>query len=76
MDSIQPFLIEIEMYLQAAGISHSTFGRKAVNDGSFVARVRAGANLTIKTIARVRQYMADHPPSTQNTSPILNEAAE
>jgi hypothetical protein len=39
-------------------MAESTFGRRAVNDGKFVARLRDGARITPETLTRVSTYMA------------------
>lgn len=51
-------LREIGVFLRARGMSQSSFGRLAVNDGKFVARLRAGGDVTTQTLARVRAFMA------------------
>lgn len=45
----------------ARGISESTFGRYVVNDGKFVARLKAGGSLTLKTLERVEAALAPDP---------------
>lgn len=54
---------EIEAYCRAAGLAETTFGRRAVNDGKFVGRLREGKGVTIKTVNRVRAFIAQTPPS-------------
>jgi hypothetical protein len=39
-------------------MAESTFGRRAVNDGKFVARLRDGARVTPETLERVFNFMA------------------
>ena len=41
-------------------MAESTFGRRAVNDGKFVARLRDGARVTPETLERVNQFMVRH----------------
>jgi hypothetical protein len=41
-------------------MAESTFGRRAVNDGKFVARLRDGARITPETLERVSTYMMRH----------------
>ena len=41
-------------------MAESTFGRRAVNDGKFVARLRDGARVTPETLERVNQFMTKH----------------
>lgn len=40
-------------------MAESTFGLLAVNDGKFVARIRDGGGLTIRTMDRVRSFIAE-----------------
>lgn len=58
MSLIEDLLLDIERFLAETGIAPSTFGRQAVNDGKFVGRLRAGADVTVGTVDRVRAYMA------------------
>lgn len=60
MDAQTDLLSEIEAYVAERGIAESTFGRLAVNDGKFVGRLRDRRNMTLGTIARARDYIADH----------------
>ena len=54
-------LAEVEDYCRRAGVAETTFGRRAVNDGKFVRRVRDGGRATARTAQRVRAYMSEHP---------------
>ena len=47
-------LDSISAFCRHNGIAESTFGRRAVNDGKFVARLRDGARITPETLERVR----------------------
>ncbi len=51
-------LAEIEEYCRNAGIAETTFGRRAVNDGKFVGRIRDGKRVTTATVDRVRAYIS------------------
>lgn len=62
MSTQTDLLQEIEAYLACRPIAESTFGRLAVNDGKFVGRLRAGANMTIGTVSRVRLFIEQNPP--------------
>lgn len=57
MDTQAQLLAEIEDFLSTRKIAETTFGRMAVNDGKFVSRLRSGANMTLSTIDRVRQFI-------------------
>src|SRR5262245_6836980 len=41
-------------------MAESTFGRRAVNDGKLVSRLRIGGRVTMETVDRVRTFMTDH----------------
>ena len=51
-------LDSIADFCRRTGMAESTFGRRAVNDGKFVARLRDGARITPETLSRVSTYMA------------------
>ena len=53
---------QIADYCSRARMAESTFGRLAVNDGKLVGRLRVGGRVTTVTAARVRDFMATHPP--------------
>lgn len=57
MPEREKLLREIEAFLKARKMGDSTFGRQAVNDGKFVHRLRAGADVTTRTLSRVRAFM-------------------
>src|SRR5213076_3342073 len=41
-------------------MAESTFGRRAVNDGKLVGRLRIGGRVTMETVERVRTFMSEH----------------
>ena len=51
-------LESIAEFCRISGMAESTFGRRAVNDGKLVARLRDGARITPETLDRVSRYMA------------------
>lgn len=57
MDTQAQLLSEIEDFLRTRKMAETTFGRMAVNDGKFVSRLRAGANMTLATIDRARTHI-------------------
>lgn len=61
MNPITDLLLRIERHCAARGISESTFGRYVVNDGKFVARLRAGRSMTLKTLERVEAALEREP---------------
>jgi hypothetical protein len=62
----------ISDFCRRTGMAESTFGRRAVNDGKFVARLRDGARVTPETLQRVNQFMVKHgAPSAGEAPPEL-----
>src|SRR5690606_23915426 len=55
-----PLLASITAFCRAHDMAESTFGRRAVNDGKFVARLRDGARVTPETWERVTAFIARH----------------
>jgi hypothetical protein len=49
---------EIEAFLARAGMAETTFGRKAVNDGKLVPRLRAGGSVTLEKAAQIRRFVS------------------
>ena len=57
-----PELIErIESYCRDNGIAVTTFGRRTVNDGKLVSRLRAGGQIQLATLARIESTLASGP---------------
>lgn len=67
MTELQTFIDEIETYCRSRAMAESTFGRVAVNDGKFVGRLRSGRGVTMKTIERVRNYIAENGGKASNS---------
>lgn len=63
MDTQSQLLSEIEDFLSANKMAATRFGRLAVNDGKLVSRLRAGANMTLATLERVRRHMEEQRSS-------------
>src|SRR5262245_11038435 len=66
-----PLLDRIADFCRRQGIAESTFGRRAVNDGKFVARLRDGARITPETLARVTEFLVRHGASAPASPPEL-----
>lgn len=66
-----PLLESIAEFCRRSGIAESTFGRRAVNDGKFVARLRDGARITPETLARVSEFLVRHGASAPASPPEL-----
>src|SRR5882672_1827029 len=56
----EQLLNEIADYCRRVGMAESTFGRRAVNDGKLVSRLRIGGRVTMETVERVRTFMSEH----------------
>lgn len=51
-------LAEIAGFIAERGITETTFGRLAVNDGKFVARLRSTENMTTGLIAKAHDFIS------------------
>lgn len=58
MSTMASLLREIEDFLAETQMKKTAFGLKALNDGTFVSRLQDGANVTVKTVDRVRAFIA------------------
>jgi SAM-dependent methyltransferase len=63
----QVLLDEISSFCRQAGMAETTFGRRAVNDGKLISRLRFGGRVTTETLDRVRAFMSQ--PATPR-SPV------
>ena len=73
--SIQTDLLEeIEAFVRAGGLAETTFGRRAVNDGNFVARLRGGSGITVRTVERVRAYLDHNGAAVPGPGPVARIA--
>jgi hypothetical protein len=72
-------LDSISEFCRRAGMAESTFGRRAVNDGKFVARLRDGARITPETLERVSAFLTTQgiaaPVSPPELKPLLRVQA-
>ncbi len=64
-------LDSIAEFCRANGVAESTFGRRAVNDGKFVSRLRDGARVTPETLQRVSAYLERHGATAPGAPPEL-----
>jgi len=69
--STDPLLAAIVAYCRRTGMAESTFGRRVVNDGKFVSRLRSGGRITTQTNDRVKAFIGG--PFADDESP---DAAE
>ena len=58
MEQAVGLLDSISEFCRRAGMAESTFGRRAVNDGKFVSRLRDGARITPETLERVSTFLS------------------
>ena len=68
-------LDSISEFCRRAGMAESTFGRRAVNDGKFVARLRDGARITPETLERVSAFLTTRGVAAPASPPELETAA-
>ena len=66
-------LDSIAAFCRSSGIAESTFGRRAVNDGKFVSRLRDGARITPETLDRVTTFLERHGGSAPAEPPELRK---
>ena len=66
-------LDSIAQFCRRNGIAESTFGRRAVNDGKFVARLRDGARITPETLERVSSFMRRYGGAAPTAPPELRQ---
>src|SRR5204863_9823502 len=69
MEASGTLLGSISDFCRRTGMAESTFGRCAVNDGKFVARLRDGARVTPETLTRVNDFMVKHGASGAGDAP-------
>lgn len=60
MSTHAQLLSEIEGFLADHRIAPTTFGLRSVNDAKLVANLRAGADVTTRTLDKVRSFMREH----------------
>jgi len=61
MNLSQQFSDRLEAYLTASGMRPAEFGRLALEDSTFVARIRKGRSFTMKKADRALAYMNANP---------------
>jgi hypothetical protein len=68
-------LDSISEFCRRVGMAESTFGRRAVNDGKFVSRLRDGARITPETLERVSAFLSSQgveaPTAPRELMPLL-----
>lgn len=56
-------LNEIRAFLSRTGMGRTYFGKLAANNGWLVDRLEAGKTVTVRTVERVRAFIAEHSTS-------------
>ena len=58
--AVKKLLTEVEAYRARSGMTRTEFGLRAVHNGNVISRLEQGVVPTIKTIDRIRTYIAKH----------------
>ena len=58
--AVKKLLTEVEAYRARSGMTRTEFGLRAVHNGNVISRLEQGVVPTIKTIDRIRAYIAKH----------------
>lgn len=53
-------LNQVDRYLIKTGMKESTLGRKALNDGKAITRLRAGRRMWPETVEKLTQFMREN----------------
>ncbi len=61
MIEISALIKQIEAYCARHGIAETTFGKRAVNDGKLVQRLRDGKSIQIDTLNKVVDFLKRKP---------------
>lgn len=69
------FTTDVLAYCRLAGVALSSFGRRAVGDPGFVARIKLGGQCLPRTVDRVRAFMAANPVASIHSVPDESENA-
>lgn len=72
----EQILAAISAFCRQADMAESTFGRRAVNDGKLVPRLREGKRITIDTLERIQAFIASAMPGGAPLPPGLEEPRE
>jgi hypothetical protein len=60
----QSIIDSIEKHCEASGMAVSTFGRKAVNDGKLISRLRDGKPINLDTYNRIMAFIENDVPES------------
>src|SRR5271169_1498168 len=68
-------LSQIRDFCRETRTAESTFGRRVVNDGKLVSRLRDGARITTETLDKVRSYLSVSRPAASAPQDAVVAAA-
>jgi hypothetical protein len=57
---MEPLLLEIEAFCKANGLSETRFGELALGDKPFISQLRAGRDLRVSTVEKIRAFMSEY----------------
>ncbi len=57
MTAAASLIRKIERYCREHGLAETTFGRRVVNDGKLMGRLRQGRSITLATLRRIDEAM-------------------
>lgn len=66
---------EIEAFLLVAQMAETTFGRKSVNDGKLLSRLRAGGSVNLEKAAQIRRFILDASAPASVPRPVPSPEA-
>jgi hypothetical protein len=59
--STSDIINRVTAYCAQHGITETTFGRKAVNDGKLIPRLRSGRSITLRTLELIEAQLSAPP---------------
>ena len=59
---------EIEAFLERTGMTQTSFGLMAMNDGNYISRLRGGRTPTLQTLDRVRLFIRRYASNVAKSS--------
>lgn len=74
MSEKEALLEAIEKFIARHGIPETVFGMRAMNDPSFIAKLRKGRSVRIDTAEHLRTYMRDFEKKDGNPRPRRHDA--
>ena len=59
---------EIDAFCSRHGLSESQFGILSLNDKNLVPQMRAGRDIRLSTVARIKDWMATYRPASERAA--------